>query len=206
MPGWRPWKVDYADGSPASDVAAMMIPFFGHVGGKERTLGDFGVGGVSAPAAPDRVSEAYLGDSGRGRKTGSGTKVFSSESSVLRHHRRRCLRVSLPSWGADATTFSMIGLRVKTLDHRSRQQRRGSSLPSWGRCRGAPVHPGLGSLSLVASVILICFVRGLPITLYHLADVALFIKRGESLFRERVRARLVACTSFLAPCGQALGG
>jgi hypothetical protein len=77
MPGRRPWKVGCTDGSPTSDVAAVMVHFFGHVGGEERTLGDFGVGGVSALAAPDHMSEAYLGDSGRGWKTGSGTKVFS---------------------------------------------------------------------------------------------------------------------------------
>jgi hypothetical protein len=99
MPGRRPWKVACTDSSPVSNVAAVLVPFFGHVGGEERTLGDFGVGGVLAPAAPDRLSEAYLGDSGRGRKTGSGTKVFLSESAVLQHHRRRCMRVSLPSWG-----------------------------------------------------------------------------------------------------------
>jgi hypothetical protein len=44
-------------------VAAVVVPFLGHVGGEERTLGDFGVGGVSAPVAPDHVSAAYLGDS-----------------------------------------------------------------------------------------------------------------------------------------------
>jgi hypothetical protein len=45
------------------------------------------------------VSETYIGDSGRERKTGSALKVFPGESSVLWHRRRRCLRVSLPSWG-----------------------------------------------------------------------------------------------------------
>jgi hypothetical protein len=32
--------------------------------------------------------------------------------------------------GIDAVTFSAIGLRVKTLDHQSRQRRQGASLPS----------------------------------------------------------------------------
>jgi hypothetical protein len=98
----------------ASDVPVVVVPLFGHVDGEGWTLGDFGVGGVLAPAAPDRVSEAYLGDSGRGRRTESGTKVFMGKSSVL-----RCVWVSSLR-SIDAVTFYAIGLRVKTLDHRSR--------------------------------------------------------------------------------------
>jgi hypothetical protein len=99
MPGWRPRKVDCTSDSSASVVAVVVVLIFGHVDDEERTLGDFGVGGVSSPATPDRVSETYIGDSGRGQKTGSDLKVFPGESSVLWHWRRRCLRVSLPSWG-----------------------------------------------------------------------------------------------------------
>jgi hypothetical protein len=68
-----------------SDVAAVVVPFFVHVDGEERTLGDFSVGGVWAPAALNHVSEAYLGDNRCGWKTGSSTKVFLGERSVLRH-------------------------------------------------------------------------------------------------------------------------
>jgi hypothetical protein len=89
--------VDRTSVSSVSVVAVVRI--FGHVDGEEQTLGDFGVSGVSTPTAPDHVSEACLGDSGCGRKAGSVLKVFLGKSSVLRHRRRRCLRVSLPSWG-----------------------------------------------------------------------------------------------------------
>jgi hypothetical protein len=41
---------------------------------------------------------------------------------------------------------------VQTLDHRSRQRRCCTSLPFWGRCRGASVYPGLESLFSVATV------------------------------------------------------
>jgi hypothetical protein len=99
MPGRRPRKVDRTSVSSVSVVAAAVVRIFGHVDGEERALGNFGVGGVSTPAAPDHVSEAYLEDSGCGRKAGSVLKVFPGESSVLRHRRRRCLRVSLPAWG-----------------------------------------------------------------------------------------------------------
>jgi hypothetical protein len=68
-----------------SDVAAVVVPFFGHVDGEERTLGDFGVGGVWAPAALNHVSEVYLRDNRRGWKTGSSTKVFLGERYVLWH-------------------------------------------------------------------------------------------------------------------------
>jgi hypothetical protein len=85
MPGRWPWKVDCTDDSSASDVAAVVVPFFGHVDGEERALGDFAVGGVLTPATSDRVLEAYLGDCEHGRKTGSDTKIFQSETSLLRH-------------------------------------------------------------------------------------------------------------------------
>jgi hypothetical protein len=52
MPGWRPWKVDYADGSTASDVAVVVVSLFDYVDGVERTVGDPGVGGASALVAP----------------------------------------------------------------------------------------------------------------------------------------------------------
>jgi hypothetical protein len=40
------------DGSTASDVAAVVVSLFGHVGGVERTVGEPGAGGASASAAP----------------------------------------------------------------------------------------------------------------------------------------------------------
>jgi hypothetical protein len=41
------------DGSTVSDVAvAVVVSLFGHVDGVERTMGDPGVGGASASAAP----------------------------------------------------------------------------------------------------------------------------------------------------------
>ena len=44
-------------------------------------------------------------------------KIFPRESSTLWRQWRRCLRVSLPSWGAVVGTCVALGLRVKTLDH-----------------------------------------------------------------------------------------
>jgi hypothetical protein len=38
--------------STASDVAVVVVSFFGHVDGMERTVGDPGVGGASALATP----------------------------------------------------------------------------------------------------------------------------------------------------------
>jgi hypothetical protein len=46
------------DGSTASDMAALEVSLFGHVDGVERTVGDPGVSGASALAAPDHGSEA----------------------------------------------------------------------------------------------------------------------------------------------------
>jgi hypothetical protein len=47
MPGWRPRRVDCADGSTVSDAATVLVSLFGHVDGVERTVGDLGVGGAS---------------------------------------------------------------------------------------------------------------------------------------------------------------
>jgi hypothetical protein len=58
MPGWRPQKVDCTVGSTASDVVVVVVSLFGHVGGVERTVGDPGVGGASALAAP----RSWFGD------------------------------------------------------------------------------------------------------------------------------------------------
>jgi hypothetical protein len=71
MPGRQPRKVDCAGGSSASDVAAVVVLIFGHVDGEERTLGDSGVGGVTASAAPRSCVDSLI----RGQ------------------------RVPLPSWG-----------------------------------------------------------------------------------------------------------
>jgi hypothetical protein len=91
-------------------------------------------------------------------------------------------------------TFAALRLRVKTLDLMVSTTAADASLPSWGRSRGAPILLVLVSVSSVASLgfsctylfILICFVRGSP---HHLVSVrpcvALFIKRGKSLFREK---------------------
>jgi hypothetical protein len=48
MPGRQPWKVDCTVGSPTSDVAVVMVCFFGYVGGEERAARDLGVSGVEA--------------------------------------------------------------------------------------------------------------------------------------------------------------
>jgi hypothetical protein len=89
-------------------------------------------------------------------------------------------------------TFAALGLQVKTLDLVVSTTAADASLPSWGRSRGAPILLGIVLVPSVASLgpsctflfILICFVRGSPH--HHVSDrpcVALFIKRGESLFR-----------------------
>jgi hypothetical protein len=51
MSGRQLRKVDCTDGSTASDMVAVVF-LFGHVDGVERTVGDPGVDGASALAAP----------------------------------------------------------------------------------------------------------------------------------------------------------
>jgi hypothetical protein len=57
-----------------------------------------------------------------------------------------------PLEGAVVATFAALGLRVKTLDLVVSTTAACASLPSWGRCRGAPILLGLVSVALVASL------------------------------------------------------
>jgi hypothetical protein len=89
--------------------------------------------------------------------------------------------------------LSALRLRVKILDLRGLDGGgANASLPSWGRRCGAPIILGLVSLFSVASFGFPCFL----LLIFDLlckrfssppcigsAVVALFIKRGESLFR-----------------------
>jgi hypothetical protein len=51
IPGRRPRKVDHAY-ALASDVAVVMIVFFGNLGGNEQATRDHGGGGASAITSP----------------------------------------------------------------------------------------------------------------------------------------------------------
>jgi hypothetical protein len=96
MPGRRPWKVDCADGSTASDVAAVVVSLFGHVDGVEWTVGVPGVGGASALAAP----RSRFGGLTRGQRAARVSRaVRGFFRAKAQRQRRRCLWVSLPSWG-----------------------------------------------------------------------------------------------------------
>jgi hypothetical protein len=101
MPGRRRRKVDYADGSMASDVAAVVVFIFGHVNGMERTVGDPGVGGASALVAPkSRFGDLIWGQRGGGR--------LSSQERRGVLPRRYPLGAS--SWSSDYTRsrFSVV--------------------------------------------------------------------------------------------------
>jgi hypothetical protein len=99
MPGRRPRKADCTVGSTAGNVAVVVVPLFGHADGVERTMGVPGVGGASALVAP-RSCFGNLPRWLRAAKfSGRGVRMLPGESSAPRRQRRRCLRVSQPSWG-----------------------------------------------------------------------------------------------------------
>jgi hypothetical protein len=175
MPRWRPRKVDCAGVSAASDVAVVMTLLFGHVDGEKRVVGAPGVGGVSTKSTPRSCSGSLTRWRWVVRSTGCGEKVFPGESLALWRQRRRCLRVSLPSWGRRCGYPPCIRAPGENLGLWSRHWRRKASLPSLGHCRGAPVTFGFGSLPLVASLVFLYFwfifdlsVRGSP---HHLVSV-----------------------------------
>jgi hypothetical protein len=98
MPGRRPRKVDCAGGSTAGNVAVVVVSPFGHGDGEEQTMGDPGVGGASALATPRSCFGSLAWGLGR-LSFGCGVRMLPGENSAPRRQRRRCLRVSLPSWG-----------------------------------------------------------------------------------------------------------
>ena len=95
---------------------------------------------------------------------GCGAKVFPSESSALRRQWRRCLWVSLPSWGRYCGYLRHVRASGENLwPSRSRCRRRATSLPSWGRHRGAP-SLGIVPVTSVASL-------ALPVLLFSIFDL-----------------------------------
>jgi hypothetical protein len=97
---------------------------------------------------------------------------------------------------------------VKPLDRWSRRQRHGAPLPSWGHRRGA-LFPAdslrcrrwqVLVLLVLFCLSLICCVKGFfLVILYRFSRVALFIKRGKSVFRGKMFSGLKAkvVTSYL---------
>jgi hypothetical protein len=57
LPGRRPWEMDHAGDSTASDVAVVTVFLFGHVDGKERTAGNprDGIGGGASTMEAPRL-------------------------------------------------------------------------------------------------------------------------------------------------------
>jgi hypothetical protein len=86
-----------------------------------------------------------------------------------------------PLEGAIVATFVPLGLRLKTLDLVVSTTVPCALLSSWGRRSGASVLLGLLAFSYL---FFIYFLRGSPHYLVSVWPfVALFIKRGKSLFR-----------------------
>jgi hypothetical protein len=75
--------VDCAFGSPASDVAAVVVQLFGCVGSNERTAGDLGSLVFWQWCLPERVLEAWFIDDGLTIVYLSSVVVISDESLVL---------------------------------------------------------------------------------------------------------------------------
>jgi hypothetical protein len=127
-----------------------------------------------------------------GRVLGSGARIFPGKSSAPRRQQRRCLRVSLPSWGHRYGHPSVLWLRVKTPDFRGLDDGRtecvvtllGASLWSSGFTSSCLIIFGgkfWFSVFFLLIFDLLCKRFSSPPCI-GLAVVALFIKRGKSLF------------------------
>jgi hypothetical protein len=107
-------------------------------------VGGLGVGGASASTTPRScIGGLTRGQRRAGGRRGAARRIFRAKAQCFGTNGCGACGYRYPLGGAGAATFSAIELRVKTLDHWSRRRRRGTSLPSWGRRRGAPVLPGL---------------------------------------------------------------
>jgi len=95
--------VDCAGDSPASDAAVVVVPFFGHVDGEERTLGDFGVGGASASSTLGScVGDLTLGQRAQA-EDGERYEGFSG----------RKLSASAPTAAMPAGTVTLLGAPLR---------------------------------------------------------------------------------------------
>jgi hypothetical protein len=116
MPGWRPWKVDYADSFAVSDMAAVVVSFFDRVDSVERMVGDPGVGGASSFAAPASRFEGLT----RGQLAGEFSEViqgfFRAEARHFSANDDDAWGCRNPLEGVVVVILSVIRLRVKTLD------------------------------------------------------------------------------------------
>jgi hypothetical protein len=195
MLGRRPWKVDCADDSAASDVAVVVASLFGHVDGMEQTVGDPGVGDASASAAPRSRFGNLTREQWEAEFSGVGRGFFRTKAQRLGANGSDACGCRNPFGGVVVAILSALRLRVKTLDLHG--------LDGGGAVRrypleGVVVEPrfhSVVSMFSVASFGFPCFFFLLIFDLLYKrfssppcigsAVVALFIKKGESLFRER---------------------
>ena len=117
MPGRRPRKVDRADGSTASDVAAVVVCLLGHVDGVEQMVGDPGVDGASVLAAP----RSWFGDLTREQRavefSGAVEGFFRTKAQRLSANGSGACGCRNPLGGVVVVILPALRLRVKTLDH-----------------------------------------------------------------------------------------
>jgi hypothetical protein len=116
MPGRQPWKVDCADGSTASDVAAVVVSLFGHVDGVEWTVGVPGVGGASALAAPRSRFGGLTRGQRAARVSGAVRGFFRAKAQRLSANGGDACGCRYPLGGVVVVILSALWLRVKTLD------------------------------------------------------------------------------------------
>ena len=178
--------MDCTSVSAASDVAVVMVSLLGRLDGEERTAGVPGVAALRRLQLPYRVSEAELGGGGRVLCIERVRRVFRAKAQHFGANGGHARGYGYPPGGAVVGLLDAPRLRVKTLDRRSRRQRRATSLPSWGRCHGARYLIGMFRCSPVASLVflvlsflfLICFVRVPLITLYRFGRCGFIYKAG----------------------------
>jgi hypothetical protein len=190
MPGWRSRKVDCTDGSMASDVAAAVVSLFGHVHGVERTVGDPGVGDTSSLAAPRGLT--------RGQRaaefSGAEREFFWAKAQRISANGGDACGCRNPFGGVVMVILPALRLRVKTLDLAVSTAPPLCVVTLLGASSWSPDTTWYRTFVFV-DLIFLCFLffifdllckRFSSSPCISLAVVALFIKRGENLFRENL--------------------
>jgi hypothetical protein len=123
MPGRWPWKVDCTDDSDercGSGGGSFLRP----CGWRGADVGGlwcwqrFGLG------SPESCVGPTLETAGMGGRRGAAQRFFQTKAQCFSTRDCDACGYRYPLGGVDAATFSVIRLRVKTIDHRSQQQQR----------------------------------------------------------------------------------
>jgi hypothetical protein len=193
MPGRRPWKADCADGSTAGNVAVVVVSLFGHEDGVERTVGVPGVGSASALATPRSCLEIPSWRQRATKFSGAVCGCFRAKVQRLGANHGDACGCRNPLGGVVVGIRPVLWLRVKTLDLTVSTMAADCVVTLLGASLWSPDSTRSVPMSSLVLVFLVLFCLSFDLLCKRFSSppcigsavAALFIKRGECLFREK---------------------